>query len=286
MGARVLVTGGTGFVGRRLCAALRAQSFEVWAPRRQELDLVRRAAPRVEKVFHLAARTFVPDSWNEPAEFYRVNVQGTVDLLEYCRATAIPIVYVSGYCYGVADQLPIPETAPLRPNNPYAFSKVAAEAACRFFSEKFRVPVTILRPFNVYGPGQRRQFLIPQLIAQALDRAEPELIINDPRPRRDFVHVDDLVAALCMVPVTAEVHVYNVGSGRSHAVGEIAQMIQQAAETTKPILARGGPRAEEIPDAVADISALRALGWRPRIELASGLRQLIAESRATSNAVV
>jgi nucleoside-diphosphate-sugar epimerase len=286
MGARVLVTGGTGFVGRRLCAALRAQGFEVWAPRREEVDRGWKAAPRVEKVFHLAARTFVPDSWNAPAEFYRANVQGTVDLLEYCRTGAIPLVYVSGYCYGVADRLPIRETAPLRPNNPYAFSKVAAEAACRFFSERFLVPVTIVRPFNLYGPGQRRQFLIPHLVAQALDPAEPELTVDDPRPRRDFVHVDDLIVALCTVPVTAEARVYNVGSGRSHAVGEIAQMVQQAAGTTKPIVARGNSRAEEIPDAVADISALRTLGWRPRIALAEGLRQLVAESRAASNTVV
>jgi len=286
MGARVLVTGGTGFVGRRLCAALRAQGFEVWAPGHAELDRGWKAAPRVEKVFHLAARTFVPDSWNEPAEFYRANVQGTVDLLEYCRTGAIPLVYVSGYCYGVADRLPIPETAPLRPNNPYAFSKAAAEAACRFFSERFRVPVTILRPFNVYGPGQRRQFLIPQLIAQALDPAAPELIVHDPRPRRDFVHVDDLITALCTVPVGDEARVYNVGSGRSHAVGEIAQMVERAAGTTKPIVARGSSRAEEIADAVADISALRTLGWRPRIELAEGLRQLVAAARAASNTVV
>jgi nucleoside-diphosphate-sugar epimerase len=146
--------------------------------------------------------------------------------------------------------------------------------------------VSMLRPFNVYGPGQRRQFLIPQLIAQALDPAEPELIVHDPRPRRDFVHVDDLVGALCTVPVGDEARVYNVGSGRSHAVGEIAQMIQQAAGTTKPMVARGSSRAEEIADAVADISALRALGWRPRIALAEGLRQLVAAARAASNTVV
>jgi nucleoside-diphosphate-sugar epimerase len=286
MGARLLVTGGSGFIGRRLCAALRAQGFDVWAPRHQELDLSRKAAPRVEKVFHLAARTFVPDSWNEPAEFYRANVQGTVDLLEYCRTAAIPMLYLSGYGYGVADRQPIPETAPLRPNNPYAFSKVAAEAACRFFAAKFRVPVSILRPFNVYGPGQRPQFLIPHLIVQALDPAQPELVVDDPRPRRDFLHVDDLVAALCMAPVTEEARVYNVGSGHSHSVGEIAEMVRQAAGSAKPIVARGSPRAAEIPDAVADIAAIRALGWQPHIELAEGLRQLVAAARRASNAVV
>jgi nucleoside-diphosphate-sugar epimerase len=286
MGARVLVTGGSGFVGRRLCAALHTQGFEVQAPGHRELDLRGKMSPRVEKVWHLAAKTFVPDSWNEPAEFYRANVQLTVDLLEYCRGAAIPMVYVSGYCYGVADRQPIPETAPLRPNNPYAFSKAAAEAACRLFATHLGVPVAIVRPFNVYGPGQRPQFLIPHLIAQALDPAAPQIAVDDLRPRRDFVHVDDLVAALCAVPVTDELRIFNVGSGRSHSVAELAAMVQRAAGTAKRIVARGSPRSEEIFDAVADISALRALGWQPRIGLAQGLRTLLAEARAGLNAVV
>src|SRR5207247_10730287 len=120
-------------------------------------------------------------------------------------------------------------------------------------------------------PGQRRQCLIPQLMAQALDPAAPELVVEDLRPRRDFVHVDDLVAALCMVPVAEEARVFNVGSGRSHSVAEIADMVQRAAGTAKPVAARGGSRAEEIPAAVAEIAAIRALGRAPRIEPAPGL---------------
>ena len=277
--ARILVTGGSGFIGRRLCAALRSRDDEVWAPPHQELHGKLKAAPKLDKIFHLAARTFVPDSWKEPAAFYRANVLGTLDLLEFCRSTSAPLVYVSGYCYGIAERQPIPETAPLRPNNPYAFSKVAAEAACRFFASSFAVPIAIVRPFNVYGPGQRRQFLIPHLIAQALDPAEPEIVVDDPRPRRDFVHVDDLVDALCAVPVTPDANIYNVGSGRSHSVGEVAELVAQASGTAKPIVARGPGRAEEISDAVADISAIRRLGWEPRIGLADGLRALVAEAR-------
>ena len=282
MGGRVLVTGGSGFIGRRLCAVLRAQGAEVWAPRHAELDLAGKP-PRVEKIFHLAARTFVPDSWKEPAAFYRANVQTTIDLLEACAAMAIPMIYVSGYCYGAVDRQPIAETAPLRPNNPYAFSKAAAEAACRFFSAKFHIPLTILRPFNVYGPGQRREFLIPALLAQALDAAAREIVVDDLTPRRDFVHVDDVVSALSMVPVADEARVYNVGSGRSHSVGEVAAMVQRAAGTAKPVVTRGGARPQEIADAIADASAIRALGWKPRIDLAEGLRQLVADARAKNS---
>lgn len=244
------------------------------------------AAPRVDKVFHLAARSYVPDSWKEPAEFYRVNVQGTVDALEYCRRTRAAMVYVSGYCYGIPDELPIRETAPVRPNNPYAFSKAAAESACRFFASAFHVPVSILRPFNVYGPGQSAKFLIPHIVEQALNPAVSEIEIADARPRRDFVHVDDLVAALLKVPVTEEARAYNVGSGRSVAVGEIVELIQRAAGTDKPVVSRGDSRRQEIPDAVADISALRAIGWEPRIELGEGLANLVAECRRALHPVV
>src|ERR1700692_506888 len=85
MATRILVTGASGLVGKRLCAALRAAGAELFMPDRDALNRGLERAPPVDKVFHLAARTFVPDSWKEPAEFYRVNVQGTLDVLEYCR---------------------------------------------------------------------------------------------------------------------------------------------------------------------------------------------------------
>ena len=100
------------------------------------------------------------------------------------------------------------------------------------------------------------------------------------------MHVDDLVNALCTVPVTPEAHIYNVGSGHSHSVGEVAEMVGQASGTAKPIVARGPGRAEEISDAVADISAIRRLGWEPRIGFADGLRRLVAEARRDLNPVI
>ena len=285
---RVLVTGGSGFIGRRLCEALRERAFEVWAPSRQEWDLVSDAMPdrRVDKVFHLAGRSFIPDSWKEPADFYRTNVQGTVSVLDFCRNVGAALLYVSGYCYGIAERFPIHETSPLRPNNPYAFSKVAAETACRFFSAHFHIPLSIVRPFNVYGPGQSAKFLIPHLIEQALDPAASELVVRDSRPRRDFIHVDDLVAALCTVPVRDDPATYNVGSGRSFSVREIAELVERAATIQKPIVVRGSPRIGEIPDAVADIAAIRAVGWRPRIGLVEGLRDLVAERQRSSDTIV
>jgi nucleoside-diphosphate-sugar epimerase len=248
------------------------------------LDLARDEIPDrpVDKVYHLAARTFVPDSWKQPADYCRTNVQGTANVLDFCRRVRASLIYVSAYCYGIPDRLPIHESAPLRPNNPYAFTKAAAESACMFFSSNFGIPLSIVRPFNLYGPGQDRRFLIPQLVHDVLDPAVSELVVEDLRPRRDFIHADDLVAALCAVPVTDQASVYNVGSGTSVSVEEIVELVQRAAGTRKSIRARGNHRPNEILDTVADISAIRTVGWRPRIGLLDGLLGLVAEQRKTA----
>ncbi len=198
MSERVLVTGGSGFVGRRLVQSLRAGGAEVYAPERDALDVSAGAFPdrSVDWVIHLAGRTYVPASWSEPADFYRVNVLGTVNVLEYCRRSQAKLIYVSGYCYGIPESLPISETAPLKPNNPYAFSKYAAEEACRFFFECLQTPVMIVRPFNIYGPGQSANFLIPRIVEQAIDPTVAAIVVEDDTPKRDYIHLDDVIGAI------------------------------------------------------------------------------------------
>ena len=177
----MLVTGGSGFVGRRLVRSLRGEGVEVYAPERDILEVSAGPLPDLSAdwVIHLAGRTFVPASWNDPADFYRVNALGTVNVLEYCRRTQAKLIYVSGYCYGIPETLPISETAPLKPNNPYAFSKSAAEEACRFFFECLQTSVMIVRPFNIYGPGQSPDFLIPRIVEQAIDPTVAAIVVED-----------------------------------------------------------------------------------------------------------
>jgi nucleoside-diphosphate-sugar epimerase len=279
---RVLVTGGSGFVGRRLVQFLREKAAEVYAPERSVLDVSAGAVPdfAVDCVIHLAGRTFVPASWNDPADFYRVNVQGTVNVLEYCRRTDAKLIYVSGYGYGIPSTLPIPESAPLKPNNPYAFSKSAAEEACRFFSEYLKTAVTIVRPFNIYGPGQSASFLIPHILQQAIDPAAAEIVVETDTPRRDYVHLDDVIGAIDSLrrnPKSGAT--FNVGSGMSYSVAEVAEIACRAAGVSKPVVSRGKPRVNDIPDVIADITAIRdAVGWSPSITLLDGLRGIIADA--------
>jgi len=280
---RVLVTGGSGFIGRRLVQLLRDEGVEVLSPGRDILDVSAAIFPDVSAdwVIHLAGRTYVPASWDEPADFYRVNVLGTVNVLEYCRRTRARLIYVSGYCYGIPERLPISETAPLKPNNPYAFSKKAAEEACRFFSEFLQTTVMIVRPFNIYGPGQPANFLISRMVEQVVDPAVGSIVVENGAPRRDYIHLDDLVRAIESLRRNPKPGAtFNIGSGESYSVAEIAELVCRAADVQKPFVSHDNRRVNEIPDVIADVTAIRnATGWSPSIALLDGLRDVVVDAR-------
>jgi nucleoside-diphosphate-sugar epimerase len=289
---RVLVTGGSGFVGRRLVQSLRDKGAEIYAPERGILDVSAGPLPDLSAdwVIHLAGRTFVPASWSDPTGFYRVNVLGTVNVLEYCRRSRAKLIYVSGYCYGIPETLPIPESAPLKPNNPYAFSKSAAEEACRFFFESLQTSVMIVRPFNIYGPGQSPDFLIPRIVGQAIDPMVAAIVVEDDTPKRDYVHIDDVIGAIESLRRNPRPGAtLNIGSGESYSVAELAAMVCKAADVGKPVVSRGNRRPNDIPDVIADITAIRdATGWSPSISLQDGLCDVVADARrhSSSGAVV
>jgi nucleoside-diphosphate-sugar epimerase len=273
-----------------LVRSLELDRASVSAPGSEVLDVTVGRFPDfpVDQVVHLAARTYVPDAWVDPADFYRVNTQGTINVLDFCRRTRAHLIYVSGYCYGIPASLPLLESAPARPNNPYAFSKHAAEQACRFFHDFFQTPVTVLRPFNIYGPGQSSHFLIPRIVEQAVDPTISEIVVEDDKPRRDYVHVDDVVGAIrTLLKNPKPGATFNVGAGKSYSVAELAKLICLAANVKKPLVSRGRPRAHDIPDVVADITAIQeAVGWSPSTSLEEGLREIVAHSRDSSSAAI
>jgi len=276
---RVLVTGADGFVGRHLVPALTAEGFEACVHRRADGDLAD-AGPRatdVHRVVHLAGRTFVPESWEHPSRFYRDNVLTTSHVLDFCRHTGASLVYLSSYVYGVPRELPITESHPVQPFNPYAHSKILAEDVVRFYAAHFGVAATIIRPFNLYGPGQDERFVIPAIVRQALDPAEPAITVHDLRPRRDYLHIADLVSIVVAALRTGSGGVYNAGSGASVSVADVIEEIRTLAGTDKPVRVVGEPRAHEILDVIADITHAReSLGWRPRVSLTAGLLDVVA----------
>jgi nucleoside-diphosphate-sugar epimerase len=275
----VLVTGANGFVGRALVPRLREAGFDVWSHTRSQDDLsmAMPSCGRAAAVVHLAGRTFVPESWEQPALFYRDNTMSAAHVLEYCRRVGARLVYVSAYVYGVPVQLPIPETHPLAPTTPYAHSKILAEDLVGFYERQFGVGATIIRPFNLYGPGQDHRFVIPSMVRQALDPALPAITVASLVPRRDYLHVSDLASLVSAALQAPPGGIYNAGSGGSISVSDLADLIRELASTSKPVQTTGGQRRNEIPDTVADIRrAETTLGWRPRVTLRDGLRDTIA----------
>lgn len=227
--------------------------------------------PSAEAVVHLAGKSFVPDSWDDPSAYVKTNLMGTMGALAYCRRHGARLVLLSSYMYGHPTRLPIDEAAELFATNPYALSKKLAEEACTFFAENFGVNVTVLRPFNVYGPGQSERFLIPSIFRQVKEGGI--IRVKDLEPRRDYIYVSDLVDAVAKaVSIQHGYRVFNIGSGVSHSVAEVLELIESICGVPLRIESEGERRKDEVMDTVADISeAGRCLGWQPRFTLRDGL---------------
>jgi len=273
----ILVTGASGFVGSHLVAALRAEGRQVFTHSRANGDIASgrfdvASAERVGHVVHLAGRSFVPESWQAPRAFYEVNVVGTVNVLDFCRPRQVPLTYVSSYVYGIPRALPIAEDHPLQALNPYGHTKILAEEAVRFLGAQFGLRTVIVRPFNIYGPGQDPRFLIPTLIAQALDPGADAITVRDVRPKRDFLHVRDLVSLLVATLSDRASGIYNAGSGRSVSIPDLVGHINAALPAPKPLKSTGDERPQEVFDVVADVSrARRDLSWAPAVALDEGV---------------
>lgn len=277
-----IVTGAGGFLGKRLVGRLEQAGVDVLALDRKYGDIsdekTWQQLPAANVLFHLAGRTFVPDSWTQGPSFTAVNVLGTQHALNWCKRHKSKLIFASAYVYGVPERLPIQESDPARPNNPYALSKHLAEQLCEFAATYEQIPVVVLRLFNIYGVGQRPEFLIPTLLNQV--RAKQEIHVMDLSPRRDYVFVDDVLNAFTKaMDVPEGYHCLNIGSGTSYSVREIIDILQKAAGTDLPVVSACAARRNEIPDVRADITRARAvLGWRPEWDLPAGIRVVMKES--------
>jgi nucleoside-diphosphate-sugar epimerase len=226
----------------------------------------------IEHIVHLAGKTFVPDSWDNPEAFFNVNVIGTSNALSFCKRNECSLTYISAYIYGRQAQLPIREDATFVPNNPYAESKYIAEQVCEFYARVFGVNVNVLRLFNVYGPGQRSNFLIPRLLEQI--KGERDFIeVMALLPKRDYIYLDDVCEAIRLSMLKCNgYNVYNVGSGISYSVGEVINILQKLAGTNKTVKSLNRVRNEEIDDVIADISKIEdKLNWKPATTFENGL---------------
>ncbi len=276
---RVLITGASGFIGQTLRAKLLERGYSVTALTHESGDI---ADPETfaklgptSIVFHLAGRSYVPDSWAQSQDFLRVNVLGTQNVIDFCKKNKAKLIFASAYIYGQPTNLPICEQHPINPTNPYALSKHLSEQLCFFAGNSFGLDVSILRIFNVYGPGQRSEFLIPTIFKQIISGRG--IILKDATPRRDYIYVDDVVDAFIRAgDIAAGVNVFNIGSGVSYSVAELVGIVQSLFETSYHVRYEEVARTQEIPDVIANTRhALNILNWSPKHTIETGLNMLM-----------
>jgi GDP-4-dehydro-6-deoxy-D-mannose reductase len=293
---RLFVTGAQGFVGQYIQAAVQSGEHAVFEmvcaedqydiTDRESLDrAIKRARP--DAVIHLAAQSHVPTSFNDPELTYRVNFFGTLALLQSLAANGFAgrMLFVgSADSYGLVEEqeLPISEKQALRPRNPYAVSKVAAEALCYQWSQTGPFDVVIARPFNHIGPGQAESFAISGFAKQIAEIVAglrvPELIVGDLQVTRDFTDVRDIVDAYLLLLIKGESgEAYNVGSGQERSLSELLEELIQIAGVSATIKIDSERfRPAEQRRVVCDASKLKVrTGWHPRNPINNTLDEII-----------
>jgi UDP-glucose 4-epimerase len=238
----------------------------------------------VDVVFHHAAVVSVPDSIEDPLRTHRINAGGTLSVLIAARdAGARRVIYAaSSSAYGPATDRAIKETHQLRPISPYGAAKLAGELYCRSFTAGYGLPTVCLRYFNVFGPrqdaGSGYAAVIPAFAAAMLD-GRPPTIFGDGLQSRDFVHVADVAEANVLAASTGSSaigRVFNIGSGRSRSLLELIETLRAVIGPNAPQPVFAGPRAGDIRDSRADITAARrALGFQPRTGFEDGIREYV-----------
>lgn len=272
----IAVTGSEGFVGSKIVSALLTEGHEVIKlDLSLGIDITKEGdsnrIPYFEVMIHLAAKSFVPDSYIIPRDFYFTNYVGTLNMLEVCRKYNARFIFTSSYVYGNPEYLPIDENHPVVAFNPYADSKILGENLCRSYFKFFDVKSTIVRPFNIYGKGQHSTFLISTIFEQA---KTGNIILQSSKPKRDYVYIDDMVSAYLKIIhyENNKVEVFNIGSGTSYSVKEITEIVNYNLNNALNIKFTDIERPNEVPNTIANIEkAKKYLNWEPRVTLEEGI---------------
>jgi NAD dependent epimerase/dehydratase len=311
MSKKVLVTGAGGFIGSHLTERLVRDGHQVRALVRyngrddrgnlgdlpadiqaavevergdlKDPGAVRRAVEGREWVFHLGALIAIPYSYHNPYDVVQTNVLGTAHVLDACRASsalARLVLTSTSEVYGTAQTVPIDERHPLQGQSPYAATKIGADALGESYFRAFGLPVTILRPFNTFGPRQSARAIIPTIISQALVRAKIRLGRLD--PRRDLTYAKDTVAGFVAIADcdSALGRAVNIGRGEDISIGELVEMIGRRLGRSIAVEAdqeRYRPAASEVERLLAGTALAQSLwGWKPSFSLEEGLDETIA----------
>lgn len=309
---KTLVTGGTGFIGSHLVKRLLEEGHSVKLldrnqPGEDDFLLFQKYGRKyqfnkgdvsdkkqvkdaffkgVDWVFHLAGKSNIVPSIEEPETYHRVNVSGTVYILEACRKAGIKkfIYAASSSCYGIPDTYPTAETAPIKPQYPYALTKYLGEVYALHYAQVYKLPVISLRLFNVFGPRVRSYGsygpVISIFLAQKLN-GKPMTVVGNGRQTRDFTYIDDVVEAfLTAAKSNVANEIFNVGSGGTYSVNSMVKLIKGEVVHI--------PKRPGEPDCTyADITKIKKmLKWQPKVSFNEGMKKVLAEIDYWKNAPV
>lgn len=277
---KIAVAGSEGFVGKNVCSLLKAHGHTICPiDITSGLDLC--DASIVEKVqqidcfVHLANLVYVPASYKDPAKFYRVNYLTTLNALEICRKWNAKLIYISSYIYGTPQYLPVDEAHPVCPFNPYAQTKVICEKLCEGYQRDFGVKISIIRPFNLYGEGQKGKLLIPEIFSQ-IKEGRKQIQLKAASPKRDYINVVDVSRAIVLcAEKDCPIGPYNVCSGQSISVREITETINSYLKEKVVFLFSSSDRPNEVDETRGSYDNLKALGWEPSISFEDGIKAII-----------
>ncbi|HLT89810.1 MAG TPA: GDP-mannose 4,6-dehydratase [Woeseiaceae bacterium] len=309
MSQQVLVTGAGGFIGSHLVELLVRENYRVrafvhynssnnwynleWLPKEilDEVEVVAgdivdpysvdAAVKGCSAVFHLAALIGIPYSYVAPASYVSVNVTGTLNVLEASRRHGVErVLHTStSETYGTAQYVPIDEQHPLVGQSPYSATKIAADKLALSYYLSFDTPVTVVRPFNTFGPRQSMRAIIPTIIAQALTRDRLKLGSLD--PVRDFTFVTDTARGFLAASLSDRVigETVNLGVGEACSVRELVDMVGKLLGRELQVETddrRIRPDNSEVLRLISNNTKARELmGWQPQVGLESGLEQTI-----------
>ena len=280
---KIIVSGAQGFVGKHLTARLLKNKNIKLIKMDRKLGNVKNKytwnkLASANVLVHLAGMSFLPDTWASPEKCIQSNVLGTIMALEYCKTHKTKMIFVSSYMYGNPDKLPTNEKAKMKINNPLALSKSLGEEACKFYAKSYGLKVIILRPSNIYGPGQKNSFLIPDMINKFKMK---KIVVNNLNIKRDLIYISDFVEAIIKsISLKNNFQIFNIGSGKSYSIKEIIEILKELNKKDFSLINKNISSKNQIINTQLDINkAKKILGWMPRWSLKKGLAYIVKKNR-------